>query len=50
MLDYSYLKNRIKEHEGFRNQIYLNPLGKETIGYGHLITATDCLKRVRLMI
>ena len=30
------LKERIKQHEGFRNYVYLDSLGKKTVGYGHL--------------
>ena len=36
---YEKLKQRIKTHEGFRNYVYLDSLGKKTVGYGHL-----CLK------
>ena len=35
------VKERIKKHEGFINKIYLDSLGKATIGYGHLITPND---------
>jgi GH24 family phage-related lysozyme (muramidase) len=35
------VKERIKKHEGFVNKIYLDSLGKATIGYGHLITSND---------
>lgn len=34
-------KERIKEHEGFRDTVYKDSLGKATIGYGHLITRAD---------
>ena len=34
---YEELKQQIKEHEGFVPKIYKCPLGKRTIGYGHLI-------------
>ena len=34
---YEELKEQIKEHEGFVPKIYKCPLGKRTIGYGHLI-------------
>ena len=30
------VKNSIKKHEGFRNKVYKDTLGKRTIGYGHL--------------
>ena len=30
------LKDRIKIHEGFCDTVYKDPLGKRTIGYGHL--------------
>ena len=40
-MDFKELKEQIKTHEGFRDTIYLDSLGKKTIGYGHLITATD---------
>jgi lysozyme len=35
------LEKRIMEHEGFRKKIYKDSLGKQTIGYGHLITEND---------
>ena len=33
---YDKLKDRIKVHEGFRNYVYKDSLGKRTVGYGHL--------------
>lgn len=30
------LKDRIKEHEGYRSKVYLDSLGKRTVGFGHL--------------
>jgi len=30
------VKQRIKEHEGFRDKVYLCSEGKRTVGYGHL--------------
>ena len=30
------LLESVKKHEGFRNKVYLDSLGKRTIGYGHL--------------
>ena len=30
------LKDRIKTHEGFRNYVYKDSLGKRTVCYGHL--------------
>jgi len=38
---YEQLKNRIKAHEGFVAKVYLDSLGKATIGYGHLLTEED---------
>ena len=35
------LKERIKKHEGFRDDIYKDSLGFATIGYGHLVLPTD---------
>ena len=35
------IKQRIKDHEGYRNTVYSDSLGKSTIGYGHLLLATD---------
>jgi len=35
-MTYEDLKERIKLHEGFRNYVYLDSLGKRTVGYGHL--------------
>jgi GH24 family phage-related lysozyme (muramidase) len=40
-MDYQAVKNRIKKHEGFRDTVYLDSLGKATIGYGHLLTEDD---------
>ena len=40
-MSFQQVKERIKKHEGFRNTIYLDSLGKATIGYGHLITKAD---------
>jgi len=40
-MDYEEIKERIKKHEGFISKIYLDSLGKATIGYGHLITEKD---------
>ena len=33
---YDDLKNQIKEHEGYRDTVYLDSLSKKTVGYGHL--------------
>lgn len=38
---YEDLKSRIKQHEGFLSKVYLDSLGKATIGYGHLLTEED---------
>lgn len=35
------VKVSIKIHEGFRNSVYADSLGKKTIGYGHLLTPQD---------
>ena len=35
------LKERIKQHEGFRDTVYSDSLGFATIGYGHLVLPTD---------
>jgi len=35
------IKEIIKEHEGFRDQIYLCSEGFKTIGYGHKVTEQD---------
>jgi len=43
-MDFTELKEKIKEHEGYRDKVYLDSLGKKTIGYGHLVTATDKFK------
>jgi lysozyme len=31
------IKKRIKEHEGYKSQVYTDTLGNFTIGYGHLV-------------
>ena len=33
---YEELKEEIKLHEGYRNKVYLDTLGKRTVGVGHL--------------
>jgi GH24 family phage-related lysozyme (muramidase) len=43
-MEYKELKERIKEHEGYRNTIYKDSLGFATIGYGHLVTPEDPYK------
>jgi lysozyme len=43
-MEYNELKERIKEHEGYRNTIYKDSLGFATIGYGHLVTPEDHYK------
>jgi lysozyme len=35
------IKQRIKEHEGYRDTVYSDSLGFDTIGYGHLVLPTD---------
>jgi len=35
------IKIRIKIHEGYRDTVYEDSLGKATIGYGHLVTYKD---------
>ena len=40
-MNYEDVKNRIKKHEGFSAKVYLDSLGKGTIGYGHLLTEED---------
>ena len=38
---YEDLKKSIKYHEGFRDHVYLDSLGKKTIGYGHLCRSDE---------
>lgn len=38
------IKEIIKEHEGFRDQVYIDTLGFRTIGYGHKVTDEDNFK------
>ena len=35
-MNYDNLMESVKKHEGYRNKVYLDSLGKRTIGYGHL--------------
>ena len=37
-------KTFIKDHEGFRNDVYKDTAGNPTVGYGHLVTGSDQLK------
>ena len=43
-MNYDDLKAGIKEHEGFRDQVYKDSLGFATIGYGHLVLPNDPYK------
>jgi GH24 family phage-related lysozyme (muramidase) len=40
-MNYEDVKTRIKKNEGFSAKVYLDSLGKQTIGYGHLLTEDD---------
>ena len=31
------LKARVQDHEGLRTSVYLDTLGKKTVGIGHLV-------------
>ena len=35
-MDMSRLLESVKKHEGYRNRVYLDSLGKRTVGVGHL--------------
>ena len=35
-MDMNSLLKSVKEHEGYRNKVYLDSLGKRTVGVGHL--------------
>ena len=35
-MDMNRLLKSVKEHEGYRNKVYLDSLGKRTVGVGHL--------------
>ena len=35
-MDMSRLLESVKKHEGYRNKVYLDSLGKRTVGVGHL--------------
>ena len=35
-MDMSRLLKSVKKHEGYRNKVYLDTLGKRTVGVGHL--------------
>ena len=36
MIDMNKLLESVKKHEGYRNKVYLDTLGKRTVGVGHL--------------
>ncbi len=36
MIDMDKLLESVKKHEGYRNKVYLDTLGKRTVGVGHL--------------
>ena len=35
-MDYTKLLESVKRHEGYKNHVYLDTLGKRTVGVGHL--------------
>ena len=35
-MDMDRLLQSVKKHEGYRNKVYLDTLGKRTVGVGHL--------------
>ena len=35
-MDMDRLMESVKKHEGYRNKVYLDTLGKRTVGVGHL--------------
>ena len=35
-MNYDKLLESVKKHEGFRNSVYKDTLGKRTVGFGHL--------------
>jgi|TARA_R100000734_G_C3272703_1_gene68273 lysozyme len=35
-MNYDKLLESVKKHEGYRNKVYLDTLGKRTVGVGHL--------------
>ena len=45
---YETLKEYIKQNEGLRLEVYLDSLGKRTIGYGHLMRPQDKFKKITL--
>ena len=36
------LLESVKKHEGYRNKVYLDTLGKRTVGVGHLCVEDCC--------
>jgi len=36
VMNYNKLIESVKKHEGFRNSVYKDTLGKRTVGFGHL--------------
>lgn len=45
---YETLKEYIKQNEGLRLEVYLDSVGKRTIGYGHLMLPTDKFTKITL--
>jgi lysozyme len=41
------IKDRIKRHEGYRDTVYTDSLGYNTIGYGHLIVEDGFLPGIQ---
>ena len=35
-MNYDKLLESVKKHEGYKNHVYLDTLGKRTVGVGHL--------------
>lgn len=42
--DYNAFKKHLASREGYKTTVYLDSLGKPTVGVGHLVTAADNLK------
>ena len=40
------LLESVKKHEGYRNKVYLDTLGKRTVGVGHLCVEDCCMDGV----
>jgi GH24 family phage-related lysozyme (muramidase) len=49
-MDMDRLLASVKKHEGYRNKVYLDTLGKRTVGVGHLCVEAQMISWQRMVV